>query len=153
MGLKQKSYVVPAAKGREVEKEWKKAALAVCPARLVLGISFVHHLKSSPRSHVQLQCAYTEEERGRAGNPWACRRAQCVPAGPFADSSWTPPPSPAPLPGKKSFTSSSRIGVHFSNAGFVLLRFMPAFRNSRDGNAALDWHDGKPMGHSTSTRV
>lgn len=35
----------------------------------------VHHLKLSPRSHVQLQCAYRGREGGRAGNPWACRRA------------------------------------------------------------------------------
>lgn len=42
----------------------QQAALAVSPVRLVLGISFVHHVKSSPRSRVHLQCASAEEEEG-----------------------------------------------------------------------------------------
>lgn len=95
----------------------------------------------------------TEEEREAGLATPGLAEEQCVPAGPFADPSQTPPPSPAPLPGKKSFTSRSRIGVHLSSAGFVLLRFVPAFRNSRDGNVALRWHDGKPMGHSAGVRV
>lgn len=60
-------------------------------------------------------------------------------------------PRPASQPGKKRFTSTS--GVHARNAIFELLRFMPAFRNSRDENAALAWHDGKPTGRRMSARV
>lgn len=44
-------------------------------------------------------------------------------------------PHPASQPGKERFTSTS--GFHARNAIFELLRFMPAFRNSGDENAAL----------------
>lgn len=50
---------------REESGRRQQAALAESPAGLVLGISFVHHVKSHPRSHVHLQCPSAEgEERG-----------------------------------------------------------------------------------------
>lgn len=39
---------------REESGRRQQAALAESPAGLVLGISFVHHVKSRPRSHVHL---------------------------------------------------------------------------------------------------
>lgn len=95
----------------------------------------------------------TEEEREAGLATPGLAEEQCPSRSILSIPSQTPPPSPAPLPGKKSFTSRSRIGVHLSHGGFVLLGFVPAFRNSRDGNAALRWHDGKPMGHSAGVRV